>query len=114
MTLLPDSPATYGEWKRLVIKRSVLGTKVHDARLVARINVHGVGRLQARSLDDWQIAIWYGKGAGELCGKTASSAIASEPADGDNSRSCLKIALAECWSQEALGRLAQLYNSFSD
>ena len=45
LTLLPDSPAIYSEWKRLVIKHSVLGTKVHDTRLVASMNVHGVTRL---------------------------------------------------------------------
>ena len=45
LTLLPDSPAIYSEWKRLVIKHSVLGAKVHDTRLVASMNVHGVERL---------------------------------------------------------------------
>jgi predicted nucleic acid-binding protein len=45
LTLLRDSPATYSEWKRLVIKHSVLGAKVHDTRLVAAMNVHGVGRI---------------------------------------------------------------------
>jgi predicted nucleic acid-binding protein len=45
LTLLPDSPAIYGEWKRLVVAYNVLGTKVHDARLVAAMNVHGVRRI---------------------------------------------------------------------
>jgi predicted nucleic acid-binding protein len=45
LTLLPDSPATYAEWKRLVIKYGVMGTKVHDTRLVAAMNVHGIGRI---------------------------------------------------------------------
>ena len=44
-TLLPDAPATYAEWKRLVVKHSVQGAKVHDTRLVAAMNVHGVGRI---------------------------------------------------------------------
>lgn len=42
LTLLPDSPAVYGEWKQLVSTHNVIGSKVHDARLVAAMNVHGV------------------------------------------------------------------------
>jgi predicted nucleic acid-binding protein len=45
MELLPDSPAMYGEWKRLVLQHGVAGVKVHDARLVAAMNVHGVRRI---------------------------------------------------------------------
>jgi predicted nucleic acid-binding protein len=43
--LLPDTAAIYGEWKRLVLQHGVTGVKVHDARLVAAMNVHGVRRL---------------------------------------------------------------------
>jgi predicted nucleic acid-binding protein len=53
LTLLPDSPATYPEWKRLVIKHSVQGIKVHDTRLVAAMNVHGVGRILTFNADDF-------------------------------------------------------------
>jgi predicted nucleic acid-binding protein len=45
LTVLPDSPAVYAEWKRLVVKHSVLGSKVHDAKLVATMNVHGILRV---------------------------------------------------------------------
>ena len=45
LTLLPDTPAVYPEWKRLVVLHGVLGVKVHDARLVAFMNVHGVRRI---------------------------------------------------------------------
>jgi len=45
LILLPDVPALYEEWKRLVARHSVRGVKVHDARLVAAMNVHGVRRL---------------------------------------------------------------------
>jgi predicted nucleic acid-binding protein len=54
VTLLPDSPATYPEWKRLVIKHSVQGTKVHDTRLVAAMNAHGVGRIFTFNADDFR------------------------------------------------------------
>jgi predicted nucleic acid-binding protein len=45
LTVLPDSPAVYAEWKRLVVRHTVLGSKVHDARLVATMNVHGIRRI---------------------------------------------------------------------
>jgi hypothetical protein len=35
LTLLPDVPAVYGEWRRLVSRHGVSGAKVHDARLAA-------------------------------------------------------------------------------
>jgi predicted nucleic acid-binding protein len=45
LTYLPDASALYEEWKRLVVQHSVQGAKVHDARLVAAMNVHGIRRL---------------------------------------------------------------------
>src|SRR5450432_2413623 len=53
LALLPDSPAVYGEWKRLVIKHGVLGSKVHDAKLVAAMNVHGVRRILTFNVGDF-------------------------------------------------------------
>jgi predicted nucleic acid-binding protein len=53
LILLPDSPAAYEEWKRLVATYAVLGTKVHDARLVALMNVHGIRRLLTFNTDDF-------------------------------------------------------------
>ncbi len=35
LTLVPDSPAIYREWKDLVLKYGVTGVRVHDARLAA-------------------------------------------------------------------------------
>jgi len=43
--LLPDSLATHQEWRRLIVTYSVMGVEVHDARLVASMNVHGIGGL---------------------------------------------------------------------
>jgi predicted nucleic acid-binding protein len=45
LVLLPDTPALYEEWKRLVAQHQVIGSKVHDARLVASMLVHRVGRI---------------------------------------------------------------------
>lgn len=50
LTLLPDTPALYPEWKRLVVQHNVLGVKVHDTRLVAAMNVHNVRRTRPRQL----------------------------------------------------------------
>ncbi|HIK17293.1 MAG TPA: type II toxin-antitoxin system VapC family toxin [Leptolyngbyaceae cyanobacterium M33_DOE_097] len=40
--VLPDSPATYLKWRRLVISFSVSGVQVHDARLVAAMKVNNI------------------------------------------------------------------------
>jgi predicted nucleic acid-binding protein len=53
LTLLPDSPAVYEEWKHLVITYAVIGAKVHDARLVAVMNVHGVRRILTFNISDF-------------------------------------------------------------
>jgi len=39
--LLPDVEAIHHEWRRLVFAYGVSGTKVHDARIVAAMMVHG-------------------------------------------------------------------------
>jgi predicted nucleic acid-binding protein len=43
--LLPDRPAVFPEWQRLVVSHDVKGRNAHDARLVAAMLVHGVDRL---------------------------------------------------------------------
>lgn len=43
--LLPDDPAIHRRWKRLVTTHAVIGNRVYDARLVAAMLVHGVGRI---------------------------------------------------------------------
>ena len=42
LTFLPDSPAIFPEWKRLITQYRVTGVKVHDARLAAIASVYGV------------------------------------------------------------------------
>lgn len=44
-TVLDETPAVYPEWRRLVVTHSVMGVQVHDARIVAMMNVHGVTHL---------------------------------------------------------------------
>jgi hypothetical protein len=43
----------YEEWKRLVVAHEVLGTKVHDAKLVATMNVDGVLRILTFDVSDF-------------------------------------------------------------
>jgi predicted nucleic acid-binding protein len=45
LALLPETPAIHPEWRRLVVAHSVSGAQVHDARIVAAMNVYGVRRL---------------------------------------------------------------------
>ena len=45
LTLLPDFPVTYPDGSASSVKHGVQGAKVHDTRLIAAMNAHGVGRL---------------------------------------------------------------------
>jgi len=53
LRLLPESPAIYPEWKRLVVRHNVLGVKVHDTRLVAAMKVHSVGKILTFNIRDF-------------------------------------------------------------
>lgn len=52
--LLPEVEAVHREWRRLVVTHNVLGSKVHDARLVAAMIVHGIRNIL--TLDDSDFA----------------------------------------------------------
>jgi predicted nucleic acid-binding protein len=45
LQLLPDSMAVHQEWRALIVTHNVSGVRVHDARLVASMRVHGVKRI---------------------------------------------------------------------
>ncbi len=51
--LLPDSPAIYPEWRRLVVSFGVSGVKVHDARLVASMIVYDVKHILTFNTSDF-------------------------------------------------------------
>jgi predicted nucleic acid-binding protein len=53
LDLLPDSPEVYEEWRRLVVAQSVRGRMVHDAKLVATMNVHRVRRILTFDVGDF-------------------------------------------------------------
>ena len=44
-TLLPETPEIYPAWKALVKAAGVVGTQVHDARLVAICQVYGISQI---------------------------------------------------------------------
>ena len=50
---LPDAPAVYAEWRRLVVTFAVSGVQVHDARLVAVMKVNGVSRVLTFNAQDF-------------------------------------------------------------
>ena len=53
MNLLPDNEAVYREWRRIVVRHSVSGVQVHDARLAAAMYVHGVGHILTLNVADF-------------------------------------------------------------
>jgi predicted nucleic acid-binding protein len=52
--LLPDTPAIYPEWRRLVTAHGVVGVRAHDTRLVAAMLVHGITHLLTFNGDDFR------------------------------------------------------------
>ena len=53
LTLLPDTPSLYHQWKHLVVQHGVIGSKVHDARLVAAMHTHRVRRILTFNTGDF-------------------------------------------------------------
>jgi predicted nucleic acid-binding protein len=54
LTVLPDSQAIYREWRKVVLDNSVLGKQVHDARIIAAMNVHQITKLLTFNLKDFK------------------------------------------------------------
>ena len=52
--LLPETPATFPEWKRLVQSHSIVGVSVHDARIVAQMQVWQVPALLTFNIQDFR------------------------------------------------------------
>jgi predicted nucleic acid-binding protein len=52
--LLPDSPDTLPNWLALVKAHDIKGKKVHDARLVAVMQAHGVAHLLTFNAGDFK------------------------------------------------------------
>lgn len=54
LALLPDVPAIYAVWKRIVDSRQVQGVKVYDARLVAVMSLYGVDNILTFNVSDFK------------------------------------------------------------
>jgi predicted nucleic acid-binding protein len=52
-TLLPDSHQVFLTWRDLVVEYSVMGAKVHDARLVAIMKTHDIARIITFNVGDF-------------------------------------------------------------
>ena len=52
-SLLPETPAVFAEWLSLVRGIGVVGKQVHDAHIVAVMNIHGVRRLLTFNATDF-------------------------------------------------------------
>jgi hypothetical protein len=50
---LPDNDAVYREWRRIVVKHSVLGVQVHNARLAAAMYVYRVSHILTLNVSDF-------------------------------------------------------------
>ena len=53
LTFLADTPEVYREWRLLLTHHAVRGVQVHDARLVASMQVHGVNRILTFNTKDF-------------------------------------------------------------
>ena len=53
LTLLPEIPGIYGEWKRIVAHHHVKGVKVYDARLVAVMTLYSVDSILTFNTPDF-------------------------------------------------------------
>jgi predicted nucleic acid-binding protein len=51
--LLPDIPAVYREWRRLVTTYGVVGVRAHDTRLVASMLAHGITHVLTFNVSDF-------------------------------------------------------------
>ncbi len=54
LTLLPDIPGIYTQWKRIVARHNVQGVKVYDARLVAVMIVYSIDSVLTFNTDDFK------------------------------------------------------------
>jgi len=51
--LLEDNLRVHFQWRQLVVKYSVAGVAVHDARIVATMSIHGVTHLVTNNVKDF-------------------------------------------------------------
>ena len=52
--LINDTPDIFREWHNLVVTHGTAGVHVHDARLVAAMNVHAITSILTFDIDDFK------------------------------------------------------------
>jgi len=53
-TFLPDTEEVYRNWRGLIVKHSVSGVKVHDAKIVAAMKAHNIQNLLTFNAKDFE------------------------------------------------------------
>src|SRR5689334_22192166 len=53
ITVLPDNDQIYRVWRVLVVRHQVKGVQVHDARLAAAMQVHGISHILTLNQPDF-------------------------------------------------------------
>lgn len=53
LQLLPDAPALHELWRELLVRYKVSGVQVHDAKLAAIMQVHGIRRILTFNTKDF-------------------------------------------------------------
>ncbi|SPE34730.1 putative nucleic acid-binding protein [Candidatus Sulfopaludibacter sp. SbA6] len=53
VSVLPETPELFTKWRDLVVAHEVMGKKVFDARLVAAMSLHRVGRILTFNTKDF-------------------------------------------------------------
>lgn len=54
LQIVPESPASFARWRELVELHSVVGVQVHDANLVAIMEIHGTSQLITLNPNDFR------------------------------------------------------------
>lgn len=52
-SVLPDNELVFKYWRKLVVKYSVTGVRVHDAKIVAAMMAHGINELLTFNISDF-------------------------------------------------------------
>src|SRR5579884_2244176 len=53
-SFVADSEATHQEWRKIVVAAGVSGIRVHDARMMAAMRVHGIANLLTLNVKDFR------------------------------------------------------------
>ena len=56
-SFLPDTTEVYKNWRELVVKHSVSGIQVHDAKIAAAMKAHNIENLLTFNAKNWKFVI---------------------------------------------------------